>query len=68
MKNGRTPLTQKSIQSLDVFVVSSTLWEKASPLYMTFLLIKHLKRRLPQGRGSQHSADRIERDSKEQMR
>lgn len=58
VKNGSTTLTQEShtekhfiISFPDVFVIGSGLWEKASPpLYMTFFLIKHLKRRLPPGK------------------
>lgn len=73
MKNERTPFTQKGPAEKhsvpDVSAVSGALPEKASPLCMTFLPGKRLKRRgFLQGTGSQHSADWIDRDSKEQMR
>lgn len=42
---------RKAVHSMDVFVGSRAFWEKASPpLYITFFLIKHLKRRLPPGK------------------
>lgn len=54
----------------DVSVVSGASGESISFVYIrTFLPGKHLKRRgVLQGAGSQHSADWIDRDSKEQMR